>query len=772
MGFKRTSEGRVFFQGTEEGGSAAKKAEFRSLPQSQAGAAPPQQQATQFQILTLLKALNEKLKDSQGERAKMRAELDAYRKHIEELEGKIGKGAAGKAERAEKLAEDTFKELKETRKMILEIEDKADKADKGMLTLQRQIIQSKTLGEELAKQQTSVEALAKRLDESDSKHEDLTIRIEKTSAEQSRILRQIEKVAEDRTRFMRKIERIEETVIQTRDALSAKAMVLLTEQGTGKAASGPSLIQQLTGAKTERERGEGTPWQESFIFQAGVAISVLALGVLGGWAVSKIREIPFPGHAAVSVQEYRVGAAIAPPPPSVGTAPPTSSVSSTAFEENLESINIAEQETLPPAENLTEIAPQDSFAADANTATDLTASDDIGTVNVMDEKKLAQMLEDPDQLAAELNAIEPGNDQEIIAPPAKIASVEAPPVPSDPKPDVQKETEQADAPPTRIARGEVKEETPPPVKLSSKSDLAKRMQSDPALPREVQEIERQAFAGVPEAQHDLAAIYTAGQGGVKQDYKRASFWFREAADQGIANASYNLGVLYHQGLGVKPDIKEAIKWYKQAAAQGHPEAQYNLGIAYIEGIGVGYDPAKAAENFEKAANTGIIEAAYNLGLIYENGLLGEPRPDQALRWYKIAADQGSPEAKEALVQLAKTLDIKLEDVNRIAEGVQSVKPKTAAVKAKTPAAGKAPPPVQKQSAATPPPALAPSHENQQELVAEIQERLMRIGLYPGPADGVGGALTEDAIRAYQARNDLAVDGKASKDLLSFMKVSE
>src|SRR5690606_13751806 len=108
-------------------------------------------------------------------------------------------------------------------------------------------------------------------------------------------------------------------------------------------------------------------------------------------------------------------------------------------------------------------------------------------------------------------------------------------------------------------------------------------------------------------------------------------------------------------------------WYEGAAALGHPEAQYNLGIAYIEGVGVPYDAAKAAGHFEQAAGQGVMEAAYNLGLIYENGLLGEAKPDEALMWYKTAADKGSPEAKAALEQLAKNLNISIDQVNGIAE---------------------------------------------------------------------------------------------------------
>jgi TPR repeat protein len=110
---------------------------------------------------------------------------------------------------------------------------------------------------------------------------------------------------------------------------------------------------------------------------------------------------------------------------------------------------------------------------------------------------------------------------------------------------------------------------------------------DESLSDSLKELQDKAYAGTAEAQHDLAALYTAGSG-VKQDYKRAAYWFDQAAGAGVANAAYNLGVLHHQGLGVEKNIQKALDWYRLAALKGHPEAQYNLGIAYIEGIGTKY----------------------------------------------------------------------------------------------------------------------------------------------------------------------------------------
>ena len=53
----------------------------------------------------------------------------------------------------------------------------------------------------------------------------------------------------------------------------------------------------------------------------------------------------------------------------------------------------------------------------------------------------------------------------------------------------------------------------------------------------------------------------------------ALVWYRKAADQGYANAQFNLGTMYHQGNSVPQSYKEALVWYRKAADQGYSGAQ-------------------------------------------------------------------------------------------------------------------------------------------------------------------------------------------------------
>lgn len=76
---------------------------------------------------------------------------------------------------------------------------------------------------------------------------------------------------------------------------------------------------------------------------------------------------------------------------------------------------------------------------------------------------------------------------------------------------------------------------------------------------------------------------------------------RGAAEQGIAEAQTNLGVMYSIGQIVPRDDAEAVKWYWRAANQGLARAQYNLGVMYAKGQSVPHDDVLAYMWFSLAA---------------------------------------------------------------------------------------------------------------------------------------------------------------------------
>ena len=69
---------------------------------------------------------------------------------------------------------------------------------------------------------------------------------------------------------------------------------------------------------------------------------------------------------------------------------------------------------------------------------------------------------------------------------------------------------------------------------------------------------------------------------------------------------------YENGQGVLQDDAEAVRWYRAAAEQGDAEAQFNLGVMYATGKGVLQDHIQAYQWSQLAASSstdGVREAA-------------------------------------------------------------------------------------------------------------------------------------------------------------------
>ena len=103
------------------------------------------------------------------------------------------------------------------------------------------------------------------------------------------------------------------------------------------------------------------------------------------------------------------------------------------------------------------------------------------------------------------------------------------------------------------------------------------------------------------------------------DDKEAVKFHRLYAEQGDAEAQFNLGQMYREGLEVAQNYKEAVKWYRLSAEQGDARAQCDLGMMYDKGQGVEQDYKEAEKLFRLAAEQGIAEAQGNLGVMYHEG---------------------------------------------------------------------------------------------------------------------------------------------------------
>jgi TPR repeat protein len=147
----------------------------------------------------------------------------------------------------------------------------------------------------------------------------------------------------------------------------------------------------------------------------------------------------------------------------------------------------------------------------------------------------------------------------------------------------------------------------------------------------------------------------------------------KAAEQGDAEAQYQIGEIYYYRGDVPEDKKEAIKWYRKAAEQGHANAQYDIGFIYDEGVGVViYDGRREIEGFtrdnteavkwyRKAAEQGDAEAQNRLGDMYGHGWGVPENKEEAVKWYKKAAEQGNERALKRLDEMYRDSKIVPQD---------------------------------------------------------------------------------------------------------------
>jgi len=194
---------------------------------------------------------------------------------------------------------------------------------------------------------------------------------------------------------------------------------------------------------------------------------------------------------------------------------------------------------------------------------------------------------------------------------------------------------------------------------ANRASSSTRLVADKPSIAETNEIEGLRLAaedGIAQAQFSLGLRYANGTGVVK-DPVQALLWFRKAADQGYDEAQYMLGCCYNGEDGFAKDPIEAAKWWQKAAAQGHADAQHCLALSYSVGQGVIKNPTEAAKWWKKAAEQNHADAQFFLGLSYAEGL-GVPKiPAQAVYWLRQAAAHGNGSALTELRKLGADRDI-------------------------------------------------------------------------------------------------------------------
>ena len=109
-------------------------------------------------------------------------------------------------------------------------------------------------------------------------------------------------------------------------------------------------------------------------------------------------------------------------------------------------------------------------------------------------------------------------------------------------------------------------------------------------------------------------------------------------------AGYAASVQQGVDAASRNDYAAAIKLWQGPAAAGNADAQFNLGMAYKNGLGVTADLARAEELFRKSATQGHVDAGDQYGLL----LFQTNRRREALPWLETAAEHGEERAQYVL----------------------------------------------------------------------------------------------------------------------------
>ena len=165
------------------------------------------------------------------------------------------------------------------------------------------------------------------------------------------------------------------------------------------------------------------------------------------------------------------------------------------------------------------------------------------------------------------------------------------------------------------------------------------------------------LGSAPAAADVKAGVDAWGRG----DYQTAISEWRGPADNGDADAQFNLGQAYKLGRGVPQDLVQAEKWYKKAADQGHMQASDNYGLVLFQSN----RRNEALPYLQASAQRGEPRAQYVLGTGYFNGDFVEKDWIKAYALMTRASAQQLPQATTNLAQMDRFIPI--EDRRRAIE---------------------------------------------------------------------------------------------------------
>ncbi|MEL6921292.1 MAG: SEL1-like repeat protein, partial [Pseudomonadota bacterium] len=236
-------------------------------------------------------------------------------------------------------------------------------------------------------------------------------------------------------------------------------------------------------------------------------------------------------------------------------------------------------------------------------------------------------------------------------------------------------------------------------------------------------------------------------------------WYTKSAEAGYAPAQQRLGSLYEKGVGTTRDLQIAKSWYQLAAEQGNAPAMHNLGVLYANGVDGQPDLIQAVTWFEQAALYGVRDSQYNLGVMAVRGDGMEPSLAQSYKWFALAAANGDADAASKRDTVAERMDpASLQQAKDDVALWRARDPEPEANIVDVPEAWQTD---QMRTSATP----AAEPIDMAKAVRNIQAILNSNGYDAGPVDGLMGAKTTNAIKAFQQANGMEATGEVNEELV-------
>lgn len=174
----------------------------------------------------------------------------------------------------------------------------------------------------------------------------------------------------------------------------------------------------------------------------------------------------------------------------------------------------------------------------------------------------------------------------------------------------------------------------------------------PASRGHIEALRAKADSGSAQAQYELGNRFANGLG-VGMDKALAFKLFLASAAQGDARSEYEVSRYYSGLMADRLDLQQAFAYLSKAAEHGHGPAQVDLGFVYFNGNSrVPRSLPLAFRWFGKAAETGMVSAQCMLGDFYKAGLGGAKQDfAEAIKWYRLAATSKHACAPKAQFEL-------------------------------------------------------------------------------------------------------------------------